>query len=334
MFLKDVTIIIPTCNRPNILNTNLEFLSSQKQRLKIIILDSSSKKNKIIKKKYNFLEIKYLYFNQNIYFPKKIVNGLKEIKTKFVVFCADDDFMNILCLRSCVSFLKFNSSYSCAQGKFFQHKYSKKKKRIGYNYLYKTNKSNETNSSIQRCLNYLNNKRSHLFYAVTYTKISIKIWSFIEKKINGGIVIEIIYSFLLNYLGKSKVLNQIFFSRDASDNSKILSKSSIIKFLSNEKIDSIMHHLSNSFFDKSFVYLEILKESFILFRNKQLSSNKITSQTILNKIYNKFYSTYKFIILYNCKFKKNVEHHHFLNLKYLIEIKSSKKFYKKNKRHI
>ena len=54
MFLKDVTIIIPTCNRPNILNTNLEFLSSQKQRLKIIILDSSSKKNKIIKKNITF----------------------------------------------------------------------------------------------------------------------------------------------------------------------------------------------------------------------------------------------------------------------------------------
>ena len=50
MDLSKITVVIPTFNRPNILNRNLEFLDSFNYKLKVLVLDSSTiKKNLILK---------------------------------------------------------------------------------------------------------------------------------------------------------------------------------------------------------------------------------------------------------------------------------------------
>ena len=50
MDLSKITVVIPTFNRPNNLNRNLEFLDSFNYKLKVLVLDSSTiKKNLILK---------------------------------------------------------------------------------------------------------------------------------------------------------------------------------------------------------------------------------------------------------------------------------------------
>jgi glycosyltransferase domain-containing protein len=117
--LQDLTIIIPTFNRPEHFSRLMRYYAKTNETLSFIVLDSSHpetiEKNRECCKntKHN---IKYLTYPETTPVIHKLKNGTKEIDTPFSVFCADDDILFTSSLSQALDFLRKNPAYVCADG--------------------------------------------------------------------------------------------------------------------------------------------------------------------------------------------------------------------------
>ena len=93
---ENVSIIIPTYNRPYYLKRVLDYMSNYK-RIKplIIVLDSSeeSAMNENMRTIKLYESIRYKHFSPDVLPLQKLIMGLEEVTTDYVAFCADDDFL-------------------------------------------------------------------------------------------------------------------------------------------------------------------------------------------------------------------------------------------------
>jgi glycosyltransferase domain-containing protein len=114
-----VTVIIPTHNRPKILNRAVSYYSSWD--CQIIICDSSSE----IETLHNHKNIDHRHhFDES--FSNKIYNALKGVTTPFVCLCADDDFLALNGVMEGITFLEKNDDYVSVHGRYIQFCYSGK----------------------------------------------------------------------------------------------------------------------------------------------------------------------------------------------------------------
>src|SRR5260221_10832539 len=124
MSKSKVDIVIPTYNRPEYLKRILEYYSPYTKDFNFIIADSSTPQNKnknkkIIKDYSSTLSILYLdKFHPTLQQHYKFAQMVKYIKSKYCVFCADDDFIVPKAIKECVEFLKKNPDYSVAHGTY------------------------------------------------------------------------------------------------------------------------------------------------------------------------------------------------------------------------
>jgi glycosyltransferase domain-containing protein len=112
---SNITLLIPTHNRSGYLSRLLEYY--QDIGISIVIVDSSSKENTTVSGN----QIAYFYL-PGVPLPQKIAFGLDKVTTKFVLFCADDDFIIPSSILKCISFLEENKSYASAQGNAIHYK--------------------------------------------------------------------------------------------------------------------------------------------------------------------------------------------------------------------
>ncbi|MDD2707160.1 MAG: TIGR00180 family glycosyltransferase [Verrucomicrobiae bacterium] len=118
---KNITLILPTYNRAKYFMRLLEFLTSASFEMDILILDSSIDEIKIengrcMEKIEPSLKIKRLQYSSTMVGIDKILDGLSKVKTEFVVFCADDDFIMPQGIAMAADFLEKNPDYSVAHG--------------------------------------------------------------------------------------------------------------------------------------------------------------------------------------------------------------------------
>lgn len=128
--MNKVDIIIPTYNRPDLLARVLDYYSQTGREFNFIVVDSSNleikARNKKLVSSYNKLKILYINnFPQNLQQHIKFAKLVKYVKSKYCVFCADDDFIVPSGIKKCIDFLEKNPSYVAAHGSY-----------IGF-YLYK-----------------------------------------------------------------------------------------------------------------------------------------------------------------------------------------------------
>ena len=119
MLETNITIVVPTYNRCSYLKRLLKYYTETNLKLNIIVADSSTTEfsviNKTICEKYG-CNIKYLKFDPNIIFYKKLSLVLNSINTPYTVFNADDDFVLPSGMAECINFLEKNHDYSVAHG--------------------------------------------------------------------------------------------------------------------------------------------------------------------------------------------------------------------------
>lgn len=125
-----VDLIIPTYNRVKFLERILDYYKDFGKDFRIIVADSSSDQNKIINrqtiKKYSQLHILHLdHFPQTLPQHQKFIEMVKFIKSKYCVFCADDDFVIPNGIKECINFLEKNPDYSAAHGTYISFYLSK-----------------------------------------------------------------------------------------------------------------------------------------------------------------------------------------------------------------
>src|SRR3989344_5577464 len=118
IMLPKVTIVIPSYNRHRQLNRLLEYYSHY--RIPIIVADSTKS---VFPNRNKYENVKYYHY-PNLPYAHKLPLIYKKVKTKFVLFCADDDFVIPSAIKECVQFLEKNSDYNSAHGHyiFFEDK--------------------------------------------------------------------------------------------------------------------------------------------------------------------------------------------------------------------
>jgi len=119
------SILIPTYNRQKFLKRILSYYDSFKEGFNIVIADSSTDENKQENQKtistLSNLTITYIGFPPNddyLSIMNKILGGLNNTKTKYCVFCADDDFITPTGIKQSVEFLENNPGYTVAHGHY------------------------------------------------------------------------------------------------------------------------------------------------------------------------------------------------------------------------
>jgi glycosyltransferase domain-containing protein len=145
--MTKASIIIITHNRPKYLRRILNYYNSCKTIYKLIVSDSSSEENKIMNKEitslFPKLDILYVghYLDKIDDFRHQAGDSLNYVKTKYCVFCADDDFITPNGVKQCVDFLEHNPDFTVAHGRYvcfyLKEKKCRKKQfcwRPGYSY--------------------------------------------------------------------------------------------------------------------------------------------------------------------------------------------------------
>ena len=120
LIAKDVTILVPTRNRPNFLYRLLNYYSQASFKGCIFIGDASDdealKDNKKIISGFNpKIDIKHFALNLDVNSTLEFLS--KKIQTTYCLYCADDDFIAPIGIEKSIIFLKENSDYNAVHGK-------------------------------------------------------------------------------------------------------------------------------------------------------------------------------------------------------------------------
>lgn len=215
---NNFTLIIPTHNRHHYLKRILKFYI--KSDFNILIFDSSSKKMEsiLIKRK----NIKYFHC-PTFSFTDKFINSIKKVKSEYVAFCADDDFIFPKAIKKCCKFLDNNHDYVAAQGKLLSFIHFDDTKTIEYSYktyadLIKTNYL-ENDDTIKRVKKFSSPYR-HTIYAVHRTNNLNNIYNQMEKhNIKESYLCEFTQAILTVLSGKIIELNKLYHLRELIVNS-------------------------------------------------------------------------------------------------------------------
>ena len=163
---KLITIGIPTHKRPNLLKRSLRLLTQKKSNIVIIVsvdgIDKSYNDYKILEKKFKKSKnIKFIYHKKNMgslnnfYFLRDIC------KTKYFMWLADDDIINLETIDKLYNLLSKNRK-ACTAVPYWELHNGKNKKLIKPCYY-------ESNSIIVRVINYLYNNDDAFFYGLHKT---------------------------------------------------------------------------------------------------------------------------------------------------------------------
>lgn len=117
--LNDLTLIVPTYNRPEHLRRLLEYYASADLPLHILVLDSS--RDEIRTANQALIAnlgpyFRHVSYRGTIPVATKLMQGLGLVKTTYCSFCADDDLVFIDGLLQAKDFLSHNPDYVCVDG--------------------------------------------------------------------------------------------------------------------------------------------------------------------------------------------------------------------------
>lgn len=219
MYLDKITIVVPTYNRYKYLKRVLQYYNSFEYKLNIFIADSSSQNindyelSSTLKKD----NVNYFKFPEDIRVEKKILEAIKKVNTKYITFCADDDFVIPGGIEESIRFLETNWDYSCAHGIYLVYELEKGKNggiRIHWN-LANSGESIEFDKPEVRLSQHLDNYTS-TFYAVHRTNQLRFLFDETIKLTSDYRFGELIPSALTAILGKIKVLDVLYCCREFS----------------------------------------------------------------------------------------------------------------------
>ncbi len=128
--MNDCTILIPTYNRPRLLNRLLQYLDAHDIPLQVIIGDSSEPAiQKINAQACGFcrhLDIQVIHYPTDMNPFLKCADLARYSMTEFTVFCADDDFLNPGMIPPAVTALRQNPTYISWHGDYYGFKNSRR----------------------------------------------------------------------------------------------------------------------------------------------------------------------------------------------------------------
>jgi glycosyltransferase domain-containing protein len=220
------TILVPTYNRPHYLKRILDYYndSNQRNRFQFIVGDSSHfnerKENKQIVQSFAGLHITYIdNYSEKLNSLQKFADMVQKVKTRFCVFCADDDFVTPDGIMEAVDFLDKNKDYAVAHGHYVRFYLSKGKIKPHFAWAprYPAYSSIAYADAKSRLTFHLSNYNVPTTYAVHRTTELKKAYrEFIKSGVDPWLFGEILPSVLTLIYGKMKKLDVFHSARDSS----------------------------------------------------------------------------------------------------------------------
>ena len=106
-YSKKLTLIIATKNRPKFIRRIINYYNHTNFKGKIIICDSSDKKELIELKEYlKEVKLSINLFHKKTIVPRILKEGLKLTTTKYVCVFSDDDIMLVEGINDAIKFLE------------------------------------------------------------------------------------------------------------------------------------------------------------------------------------------------------------------------------------
>ncbi len=216
------TIIIPTFNRPEYLRRLLEYYSRDGSDInfKIVIVDSSSEKNKSTNKGtiHYFSNLDILYFDifsENIHPYIKQLFALGHVDTEYCVVCPDDDFILINAINQAVDFFEKNPDYTCVHGRYIRF-YLKGTNNYRFYWHFTYNPESIVDSNPQTRINAYLACASNVLFATYKTKFLKMIMEESETYVTQDSFFgELLQSIIPFIYGKMKTLDILYSPKDA-----------------------------------------------------------------------------------------------------------------------
>lgn len=253
----NLTIIIPTKNRPEFIKKQLIYYRNQNFKGKIIFFDSSPKKI------FNNLK-KYIVTNN--YKDAQIFNVMgssfdtfkskaKMVKTKYVLFSGDDDFYIVKSLSKMISNLQNSSGFIGITGKALQIETggTNNDKVLSYNFYYIS--SNMHRHSLDR-LKQITKNYSVLLFSILDTKKFLEIVQNVptSHKMHFTFQTEVLPCFLIALSGRIKKVQHLFLFRLVGH-----------RRVAHETLEQLK---KNNFFKKSYILCINIIYNFLKIKNK------------------------------------------------------------------
>jgi glycosyltransferase domain-containing protein len=119
--MRDLTLIIPTCNRATSLAALMGYLETEKADCRVLVLDSSRPETMAANRArvgIASLDAEFAEFADTDP-DKKLRQGIQRISTTFCAICADDDLVILDGVRRCLDALRGNPLVPGAEGSSF-----------------------------------------------------------------------------------------------------------------------------------------------------------------------------------------------------------------------
>jgi glycosyltransferase domain-containing protein len=287
--LNTLTIIIFTYKRYGYLKRLLNFYSKYNINCNFLILDSTPYENTDIEF-VSYLnsndKIKWIRYNESIFFSDKISDGCKYINTDFSVLCADDDFIFPAALIKSINFLNLNLNYSSCHGQYYHYNLINNSD-ISLTSIYGNAKGGKESNAKERLRMYITGETNYYpFYAVHRTKDFKLIWHYTKNYAIDWAFGEIFPSAASLILGKMKVFKTIYGIRETNnynwydlDRKKIMySSNNIKKFTDGLALMLNLYDLQN--IDRSKVFIAEILPDYLKIKHKEKEKPKIYNMLI------------------------------------------------------
>jgi len=217
--ITKVAILIPTKNKSEFINRQLDYYMLLRSNHPIYIGDSSNNYHKkillkTIDKYKKYLDIKYFFYPKLS--PTEVHMRLaNQVNEKFCTYCGDDDFFVPNSLTKCANFLKKNKTYRTVQGKSFLFSFKTKGSygKLNYFSMYWNYPHIINNTAKERIMNYLKNSwvaQFSVHRTVEYIEDSNDFM-----KVDDRTFTELIHNFTFIAQGKSKFIDCLYLFRQS-----------------------------------------------------------------------------------------------------------------------
>lgn len=118
----DCSLIIPTYNRPQLLEDILRFVAGTASGIRVFVADSSEpsiqERNRSICAEKD-IHATHLSYDPNIKMMEKLQDACNHVETPYLSLCADDDLVFLDTIWSCVRFLQENKDFVLCHGDYY-----------------------------------------------------------------------------------------------------------------------------------------------------------------------------------------------------------------------
>tara|TARA_A100001015_G_C15027266_1_gene731201 strand:+ start:2012 stop:3079 length:1068 start_codon:yes stop_codon:yes gene_type:complete len=215
--LKKLTIVILSYNRHKYLKRTIKYWLNY--NVKLLIIDGSDLK--LEEPLLRYKNIEYIHSSKGLY--PRYLSTINNINTEFMILSCDDEFYLPSPLSSSIHFLENNPNFSCCGGCALGFGITEDKKFYGIEkYIELKNVNLSHNSATERIESHFSNYLPAHFYSVIRTKIWKKICKNVfEKEYKFYAAFELQVELLILVAGKSKIIPELMWMRNANETSPI-----------------------------------------------------------------------------------------------------------------